>query len=140
MENLSPAELANRVKSKKPAKEMSYDQGVHDLVEAAGRVRKWLHKGKFEQTPEGYLKVDPIDTSDYDYPGCIIGEVEIRFVDTSGYSVRLGGIGFSSAEVNISPNETEPLYPSDERWDAVVGAIGRAIVECQGKGQKFSDD
>lgn len=140
MENLSPAELAKQVKAKAPNKDRGYDQGVHDLVEAAGRVRKHLVKGKFEQTAEGYLKVDPIDTSDYDYQGYIIGEVEVRFVDASGYSVRLGGIDFHSAEVNISPNETEPLYPSDERWDAVVGAIGRAIIECQTKGQTSSDD
>jgi hypothetical protein len=131
MEHVPAAEVARRVKANPPNKDRGYDRGVNDLVKAAGKVWRCLKAGKFEETAEGYIKIDPIDTSDYDYSGCIIGEVETWFVDNSGYAVRLGAIDFTTAEANISPNETEPLYPSDDRWDAIVGSIGRAILQCQ---------
>ena len=133
MEKMSPAELATKVKAVEPKnKDRYYDYGIEKLVDAARKVADSLRKGRFEESDNGYVQIVPVDTSDNDYScRAIYGRFDIYFVDNAGYRTELGNIGYYKAEVNVSPDATEPLYPSDERWDAVVGSVGRAIMSLQ---------
>ena len=129
MEKLSASQLADRIKANAPKNtERFYDRGIRGLLDEAKLVVTNLRQQQFEETEEGYVEIRPVDTSDRDYGAAIYGQMDVWFVDSVGYATRLGGIHGSSAEVNISPDEVEPLYSNDERWDTVVGAIGRAVL------------
>lgn len=138
MEAMSAQALATTIRSV-PSRGMENagDRGIEDMIDTAQRVWRTLRDERFEATRLGHVALDIIDESGFNEasrPDHIDG-LDVRYVDPSGYSTKLGGIRRryrevrgGAAYVHKSPTDTERLYPHDPRWDAVVGTIGRAIV------------
>jgi len=113
--------------------------GLAELIEECRPIYRKLEELQYDRNEHGFLSIGFTDSSDYDYPGIIIGDVIVSFTDPTGYRTKLGKISRSKkshytgvAEAFVAENQTEPIYPGDERWDVVVGTIGRAIQQCKG--------
>ncbi|HSX31169.1 MAG TPA: hypothetical protein VLE99_04590 [Candidatus Saccharimonadales bacterium] len=109
-----------------------------DMLTRSSKVRSMLATNRFEENEFGYATIAIEDwESDYQqYSGGHVSALRVTYHDPQGYVVELGGVARTHGRsplgtATISGMEgQEPLLPQDERWDAVVGTIERAIDTC----------
>lgn len=108
-----------------------------DLIDRSQVVWRELAAGQFEQNEHGHVRITIQDwTGDYQTPfGDHVDALGVEHRDTYGRRTSLGRIArrdYDTATATVSAGEGnfEPLLPSDERWNAVVGVAERAIMQC----------
>jgi hypothetical protein len=117
-----------------------------NLIDRSQAVWRQLAAGQFEADEHGHVAMSVDDwVGDYQTSsGDHVDGLNLYFHDPRGSRTPLGSVKRLSpanhkATANVATGEgrSEPLLPSDPRWDAVVGVVERAIAQCieVGKGE-----
>ncbi len=140
-EKLRPHELA--VQLRKAGHEIVNgrveSRRLGDMITRSEGKRRLLRGLTFEENEFGYATIAVEDwESDYTHDaGNHVDALRVTYHDPEGYVVELGSVErtttsspFGTATISSATGRHEPLLPQDERWDAVVGTIERAIGAC----------
>jgi len=140
-EGLRPHELARQLR--KAGHEIVNgrveSRRLGEMLTRSEGVWRQLAKGKFEENEFGYATIAVEDwESDYTHSaGDHVDALRVTYHDPQGYVVELGKVArlspshpLGTATISSNSGSREPLLPQDDRWDAVVGTIERAIGAC----------
>jgi hypothetical protein len=139
MERVTTHELAHKILNTPPTMERQdiLVPGICDMVKSSEPVWRELKKGQFESNEHGFVTLRVLDyESDFTHwAGDNVDGIEVFHTTPSGHKTELGGIykvrpDTGKVLARLSINRKESIGPSDERWDAIVGTIGRAITRC----------